>query len=1132
MDFIHYGEACASVVPMGKRRKYHLFKQFIVMKLIVLFLMICANASAIDAQQIELNFKNAPLRKVMQEIRKQAGYSFAANATVIDQALPVTVSIESASLENVLQTIFANQPLTYIIQGKIINLELKKSQVEYNRNVNSDLTGIIVDSMGHPLSGADVMVQGQSNKRTSTDINGRFTLRGVADAGVLIVRLIGFETTKMNYSGSSVTVSLKQATSDLDEVRVIAYGITSKRLTTGNISGINAAQIEKSPVNNPLLALSGRAPGIFINQASGLSGTALKINIQGINSITKGNDPFYVVDGVPYTAQLLPTLNSVLGGPGFNGSESIGSGNPFSYINPADIESIEVLKDADATAIYGSGAANGAILITTKKGKAGKTKIDLTLQRGAGKVNRNFKMLNTKQYLEMRREAYENDGLAAPVSTDAADPSNYDFTVYDLNRYTDWQKQLLGGTANYTDIQASISGGSSQTSFRLNGGFHKETTVFPGDFSNVKGSVGVSLNHTSTDNKFHLQFAGNYLNNNNLLPSKDLTDDALKLAPNAPALYRPDGSLNWESIEVNPSTHDSTSTFLNPLAPLRNVYKVNARNLIANTNISYELAKGLTVKASVGYTDMNTKELATFPPASTPPEALRTFHRTADYSTGNINSWIIEPQLSYNFNLGKGHADFLLGTTFQETDKTLLKIHGYDYSSDQAMNDYSSAAMISSYPSLDTKYKYTAVFARLNYNWLNKYIINLTSRRDGSSRFGAANRFHNFGSIGAAWLFSNEDFISDNLSFLSFGKLRASYGSTGNDQIGDYNYLERYAQIPGFIVPNPYQGVPGLEPTYLTNRYLQWELTRKFQIGLDLGFLNDRLVLGANYYKNRSSNQLINYTLPIQTGFESIVRNLPATVQNTGLEMTLTSNNVKNRKFSWNTSLNLTISRNKLIAFPNLSTSTYSDYYVIGQPIDIVKVFRFAGVDPQKGTSQFYTADGKITDQPDYVTDRTYIFKPSPRFYGGIQNSLSYKGFDLDFLFQFVKQEAPNFKLGSTFFLGGIIWNEPVGVLNRWQKPGDITDIQKFSVGTLTDYAGGSSLVFSDASYIRLKNISLSYTLPAHYTAKAKLERCRVFVQSQNLFTITKYAGLDPENASSSSLPPLRVITFGLQISL
>jgi len=328
-------------------------------------------------------------------------------------------------------------------------------------------------------------------------------------------------------------------------VQVIAYGTTTRRLSTGDVSTVRAADIEKQPVSNPLLALQGRIPGLQITQASGLAGSGVKVRIQGQNSIGFGSDPLYIVDGVPFASQLLPTINNILGESGKVNNIPSGTGNPLSFINSSDIESIDILKDADATAIYGSRGANGVILITTKKGKAGQTKVDVNIQRGYGQVTRRLDLLNTQQYLQMRREAFTNDGLAIPTTTTVPASDNYDLTFWDQNKSTDWQKVLIGGTARYTDIHGSVSGGNKNITALIGAAYKKETTVFPGDFADQKGSLHVMINNVSENQKFKISLSGNYLIDNNELPGRDLTSAALSLPPNAPSLYNSDGSLNW-----------------------------------------------------------------------------------------------------------------------------------------------------------------------------------------------------------------------------------------------------------------------------------------------------------------------------------------------------------------------------------------------------------------------------------------------------------------------------------------------------------------------------------------------------------------------------------------------------------
>jgi TonB-linked SusC/RagA family outer membrane protein len=1083
------------------------------------------------AQKISLSKTNASLRTVLREIRTQTGYNFVLTQELLEKSNPVTIKVKDQELENVLKQIFEKQQLTFLIDSKTILVKPKESSFlerVADRWAAIDVHGRVVDQEGKPLPGATVKIK-STGRTVSTNVNGRFELKGVEEGAVLVVSFIGYVGKEVVAKRDMGDVVLEASDSKLDEVQVIAYGQTSKRLTTGNIGGIKAKDIETQPVTNPLLALQGRTPGVFINQNTGYAGGGVTVRIQGQNSINYGNDPFYVVDGVPYASQMLPSRSSILNTSGVSQGlvSETGSGNPLNFLNPADIESIEVLKDADATAIYGSRAANGAILITTKKGKTGQTKVDFTLQNGIGKLGRKMKLLNTQQYLEMRKEAYTNDGLPIPTPSSNKDFSNYDLTVFDQNRYTDWQKELLGGTADYTDAQLSVSGGTANTTFRINSGYHRQTTVLPTNFVDKKISLGVSVDNTSSNNRFKLAFSGNFQNDNNRLPNSDITQQVLTLPPNAPTLRNADGTINWNRIETNPLTRDSISTWTNPLSYFENIYQIKTSNLVSNLNLSYLLTKGLILKASLGYTDLITNEVLTFPLTRVAPEQRLSNIRAGFYSDSRAKSWIIEPQLHYIIDIAGGQALFLLGTTFQENTNDLKAIRGTGFNSDEVIENFQAASSVVAAGSIQSRYKYNAIFGRFNYNWQEKYILNLTARRDGSSRFGSANQFQNFGAAGAAWLFSKEEFLKDNLTFISFGKLRGSYGTTGSDQIGNYTYLNLYSNISP---PAPYQGFTGLTPSGLPNPYLQWELTKKLQGGIDLGFMRDRILFSVNYYRNRSSNQLLEYSLPSQTGFVGILQNFPAKIENKGWEFTLNTTNLLKKIFTWTSSLNFTVSRNKLLEFPNLETSSYASRLIIGKPIGIQKKYAFEGVNPETGVNEYRTLDGKVVTSP--TGNDLYVpIDWTPRFYGGFQNSFNYKSFSLDFLFQFVKLNGQGFATGFGTPLGSKM-NQPIQVLARWQKSGDQTIIPKFSTTQFDFYNGVSTITNGDASYIRLKNISFSYNLPTQWTKSIHLDRCRVFAQGQNLLTFTKYVGLDPETPGNVTMPPLRVITFGLQVTL
>lgn len=501
-----------------------------------------------------------------------------------------------------------------------------------------------------------------------------------------------------------------------------------------------------------------------------------------------------------------------------------------------------------------------------------------------------------------------------------------------------------------------------------------------------------------------------------------------------------------------------------------------------------------------------------------------------------MNSWIIEPQVNYKRAIFNGNLDFLLGTTIQQNTNNGVTFIGTGYNSDAVLKDMLSASTITVGSTVSSQYKYNALFGRLNYNWNDKYIVDLTARRDGSSRFGPQNQFHNFVSVGVAWIFSQENWFKDHIGVLSFGKLRGSYGTTGSDQIGDYRFMNLYTPT---IVEVPYQNTSGLLPSGLSNPYLQWEETKKLQGGLELGFLRDRILVTANYSYNRSSNQLLGYALPVITGFGSISENFPATIENTGLELVLNTTNIKTKDFTWSTGFNMTLPSNKVVAFPNIAFSSYAsgtNGVIVGQPLGVVKVYHFLGVDPTSGKYVVADAHGNATSSPNALRDKTVLINTRPKFYGGIENRFIFKGFELDFLFQFVNQTGKSlYTFGNNDVVGTPMLNQPVSVLNRWQKPGDITSIQRFnsnySLFSSRINAAQSDYAYCSASFVRLKNLSLSWQLPHSWQQKIHLQNARIFVLGQNLLTITKYTGLDPES-QSSTLPPLKVFTAGLQVGL
>ncbi len=1097
----------------------------------VLILMACLQVSAktTDAQKLSISFKNGSLDKLFAEIEKKTNYVFFYDASILKGTKLVTVEVKDALLDDILKMSLRGQALNYSIHDRTIFIKKEETKSVAVATVEgNDPPGVSVvvrSETGAPLEGATVHIT-KLKKTGVTNSGGESNLKNVPNGTYDVeITYIGFamfttSVTVVNHIGA-VTASMKPAKNNLDEAQVIAYGTTSKRLNTGNVTTVKGEDIQKQPVSDPILALEGRVPGLYISQTSGMPGASYTVRLRGQNSIQNGNNPLYIVDGVPFTSTTLTNPNiggGAVGSPSANLLSSPNGLSPFNNLNPADIESIEILKDADATAIYGSRGANGVILITTKKGKIGQSKVDINVFSGEGKVTRMYNLLDTKQYLAMRHEAFYNDSLTAPGSYAPPDPNyDYDITgIWDSTRYTNWQKALIGGTAHFTNAQASLSGGNNNTQFVLGGGYGRQTTVFPGDYNDQKASVHANINHVSNNQKFRALFTAQYVNDNNLLAKTDFTN-YITLAPDAPALYDANGHVNFQN-----------GTFNNPMAQALKTAQATTSNLIGNLNLGYEIIPGLQLKSSLGYTHLEMNQSIQTPASSIYGPASPS-NRTNLFAISNVSSWIIEPQINYTKRIAQGKLDVLVGTTIQQNLQTSLGQSASGFLNDALISNIASATTIKVLsPSIYAKYRYNALFSRLNYNWEEKYLLTLTARRDGSSRFGPSKQFGNFGAVGAGWIFSKEKFVQNAIPFLSFGKLRGSYGTTGNDQITDYQYLSTYTSYTA----SSYQSVTGLYPTSIANPYFSWEVVKKIEGGIELGWLKDRIILNANYYRNRTNNQLVGYTLPSIDGFISIQANLPATVQNAGVELELNTINVRTKDFSWSSSINLSIPRNKLVAFPGLASSSYRNTYVIGKSLYIKQLYHYTGVDPQTGTYTFQDVnkDGQLDNN-----DLQPLKQITQQYFGGVLNNFSYKGLQLDLFFQFVKQTGFNY-LYNLSVPGGVNYNFPVYVLHRWQNKGDITNVQKFTqtggpAATAWSNVTNSDYAIGDASFIRMKNIALSYSLPKQWLHTARLQNARVYIQCQNLFTITGYKGLDPET-QGNSLPPLRMVTAGLQLGL
>ena len=1136
-------------------------KLLLVMKLTTLLITITILqvSAATYAQKITLSEKKSSLLTVFDDIKSQTGYDFMVSMDVLRSANTVTINVKNVSLEEVLKQIFQDQPLTYEVTDKSILVKQKepsllttiKDNVAKLFDLPEDVHGKVIDSLGQPVIGASVSlsIKGYAYG-TITDSKGEFHFNKLPQGRyTLLVTYIGYNKLEkiVEVNGKDLTLSLvlRNSTSALDQIQIIAYGTESKRFSVGSVSTVTAEDIEKQPVTNPLLALQGQAAGLVVTSTGGIPGSQVTVQVRGQNTLLSNtinnttnlkpyDQPLFIIDGVPFASQNnnINQIASLVSTQTYTGGniQSSGGFSPFNNINPADIESISILKDADATSIYGTQGSNGVIIITTKKGNPGATHFDLNVNTSFNSAADPVQLLNTQQYLQLRKDAFAADGL-----TPSNDPTNYlayapDLTIFDQNRYTDWEKVILGKTTNNTDVHGSLSGGTANNTFIMSAGYDRSTYNYPGDFADQRFTFHSNIHHISTDRRLTVDMTTDFGYDQNNSAGYGGAQDIV-LPPNLPGLLSPSGGLIWNYQGVD-LTSDQFYSGLQQPTNLQN-YNFNAA-----FHISYKIFDGLTIGADAGYNRNTTSEHSIDPTSSQNPAGYDVIS-TSTFANTTYQTINLEPQIKYNKNFGKGILSALIGSTYKKNTNYQNQVEGSGYTNDNLLQSINGAATLTAFDNSNI-YKYSAGFARLNYIYDSEFILDLTGRRDGSSNFGPGQQFGNFGAVGAGWIFTEEKFFKNSPSILSYGKLSGSYGTSGSDGIQSYQYNSLYKIISNFPA---FQGIVPTTPYNLYNPDYSWALKKSLNVALDLGLFNNRLLVNATYYRDRESNQLVNYPLPVQSGIASVLGNLDATVQNQGYEFSINSTNIKTKDFSWRTNFNLSFNRNRLISFPNLANSSYSSQYVIGQPTSIIYGYKYKDVNPTTGLFEFYTKNGTVTSNPAYGPasiggDEVPIANQEVRYTGGFGNNFTYKQFSLYIFCQFSSQNAPNYLAEVYTNQLGFDYNVPTAVLNNyWTAPGDVTQLQRLT-SSYSSAAINSAFkfeqstgVYSDDTYLRVKTVSLSYQLPDAFNKKIHIKGGSVFMNAQNLLTFTDYKAGDPELPGSyTSFPIQRILAFGLNL--
>ncbi|WP_160366829.1 SusC/RagA family TonB-linked outer membrane protein [Sphingobacteruim zhuxiongii] len=1129
---------------------------WLIMRLTTLLLLIgMLQLSATSlAQKVNLQQKNAPLKQVLNELNRQTGYNFLYTESMLNRSKNVNVNIRNTPLKDALNEIFALQPLTYVLDKNTIVLALKPSAVAVvNTNAISSnqqttkqiVKGQVLVPAGESALGVTLVVAARKIG-LSTKADGTFELE-LQHGDILEFSRIGLSTLRLLYEDGNfkqlankqnrvgqdaieessmisgrnnyLMVKLLPSPSSLDEIQVMAYGTTSKRISTGNITKISGEELNQSAVNDPLLALQGRVPGMIVTPDNGKPGAMSKVQIRGRTQVDTqfgaNEEPLFIVDGVPMAAQ--------------NNNSNITMGNlarisAFSMMDMGNIESIEVLKDADATAIYGSRGASGVVLITTKKAKAGNTSYDINYSVGGSYLTLP-KMLSTEEYVAYRKEAFKNDRI--PMTNANA----YDILLWDTTRNDNNMEELLGNMGKYTRLQAAVSGGSAGMSYRFSGHYNSETSSIYKSPTSTNVGTSVNIVSSSKDKKFTINMNTSFTHTLNRQSGVEM-GNVIYLPPNA-KLINEDGSLFWNENDFY------VSGMSNPYAQLKNINESRIQNYIINAHLNYSILPNLTVRANLGYNQSKSKAVQTVSIASQNPKGSN-LTGTTYWGNNDLQSINIEPQIEYtNPSLFGGKLNVLLGGTYNENRMGNDYIGALGYKDDEYLGTYIglNSSNFTSPNMGTTEYKYAAAFARLIYNYKNKYNLSISGRRDGSSRFGPNYQYSNFGSIGASWAISEEAFFPKE-TFVSFAKLRGSYGITGNDKIGDYKFLDLYESN---FFNSPYDSEVAMTPASFFKPDLHWELTSKLEFAAEGTLWEDRVNYSMAWYKQRTSDPLVQYPLPLMTGFGAVSANIKdVLVDNSGFEIMLGGTVIRTKSFQWSTDFNLTIPKNVLSRFDGLENTTYN-LYKVGRSLNSLYRLKYLGVDPETGLNKHLDAnnDGRL-DLVVGGADMHYIGDSDQKYFGGWQNNFRYKQFNLSLFINFHRQIEINYENGAPIRDYGIRNMYAHMLDQRWKNPGDIATVPRVTqtnvptTGVLGDFftaAMNSDYLREELTMLRLGTVMFSYNLPEKLVHRLKLSRSSLFLQGQNIYSFYLDSKFNPNHYVGLHLPMPRRFTVGIQLN-
>jgi len=1113
--------------------------------LLVLFLSFMACFTA-NAQKVTLQFWQVKLAKVFDAITQQTGLTVAYSRPTVDPDRVVSIEADKEELSDVLTQLLKDTNVTFEIgETKIYLKEGSVSDTPQKSGRLITISGTIVDEKGETIIGASVAVQG-TTLGTITNADGEYSLANVPENSQITISFIGYQSISLPANAKALgKIVMKEDNELLDEVVVVGYGTQSKARVTGSIASIKKEQIKDMPVTSFEQAIAGQMPGVQVMQQSGTPGSGSSIKVRGASSITAGTNPLIVIDGFPMTTSNTATL-----------------------LNPEDIESIEVLKDASSAAIYGSRGANGVIVVTTKKGKEGKTNINAKVYFGIQKVSHKIEMMDAYEYANFMATARNNywvdlnPGVNKPTDDNSARVKKAripDYIASYLNGETglintDWQDEIFQ-TAAMQQYDISVSGGNQKLSHYTSASFVSQDGIIKDSgfqrFS-ARSNIQAVINKRVT---FDLSLAPSY-SKTRQISEKNHKQDGLVLlttiANPAARAYNEDGSIMYgNQIELGNAW--GTSVIESPLAIAKSIKdNLHQFRMIGNANISVNILEGLNFKTHFGMEYSNQREDYFRPSYLGNYNTKAPTQATGKYWNAQTTNWINENTLNYKKDFGKHHFDILLGLSEQKQNYLVASMGAANYPNDNVTT--LNAGIVNDGTTTESVWTLLSYFGRINYFFQNKYLLNFSIRWDGSSRFGKNNKYGCFPAVSLGWRVKEENWLKD-VDALSDLKLRVSYGKTGNFQINDYGSYS-LLQANNYILNGAL--VNGLAPATSPNPNISWEKTDQWNAGFDIAFFSSQLSFSADFYHSVTDGLLLDVPVPAASGFTSSLQNI-GKLQNRGLELSL-KGDFDFSGFKWAPAFNFSLNRNEVKGLgPNQEQIIDGNHItMIGESIGNFYGYKVLGVYksqedldkyPHLNTAKIGTyiyedisgpngmPDGEITD-----ADRTILGNYNPDYTIGLFNSFSYKNFDLSFMIQCV-QGFEIFNSAKTFLLNGEGWGNGAKDLykNFFSESNPNGKYARPSVATADKLYEKSSYMVEDGSFIRFNNITLGYNFPKTSIAKVGLKGLRVYVTAQNPFTITKYSGYNPEVSTNSNAltpgidygayPTNKSLAFGLNIN-